>query len=1596
MGGLWSCSSAGERSGSRRRVAPRLTRPGVVSLTAGLLALLGSTALTTPLAHADAASAGATRSSPAGRDIRLTAASTGGTPVRPAPSAQAVAAWPVPPAADEVPSLRTRSSDTYLVNGQYEALVYGGSVNYQDSSGAWVPIDNSLVASSTAGYAWQNRANRYTLLLPAMLGAAPVAFRSPAGSVSLQLIGAGGTASVSGSTVTYANALPGVNVTLTAENDAVKESVVLTGPSSPASLSYALSLGGGLRASATASGGVAITDSTGRARFSFDAPTMSDARGTEAPAAAATLRLSPGASGSTVTLTLDRSWLQSAARQWPVTVDPSINYDADQDCQIQSGTKADTNLCGSGQYLYTGYGGTGSNVRRSVLLFNLQDAIPAGAQVTHAGLAVNLEWTTTSNYGSVSMYQLTQGWTTGVTWNDDDGTHAWTTAGGTYASTDLASQTPSTAGWYYWSGSGPSQLAQEWLSGTAVNDGVLLRADNESNDEVDIYGSTQTGSDPYYFVSYVNALGDRSTYGSESHLLTDRSSLSVNVANGNLVLTGSDLQITGTGLDLAVQRTYNSLGYGGAFGTWLMESGADEHLSFEDGNVDFQGGGGWDLTFYANGEGGYTSPPGLDAALVENGDGTYTVTYDSTQEQLHFTSTGVLTSDTDRNGDTITYTTSEGNLSSTTDTQGRQVSFSYGSPVGSNLITKITDSTGRTWQYGYTSANGYPELTSYTDPAGKQTQYGYDSSGRVTELLDPLGDETTVVYDSESRVTSITYVTNTETGTGPTTTYAYHPNATGSCAAAPSGDSLAGYTVATDANGHATTYCYALQGLVLQTIDPDSDSTQGSYTADQQVAAATDALAHTTTASYNTSNDLTQVTAPSDGSGQNGATDSATYNTPSTVTGYQYLPSSVTDAEGNCTAYVYDTAGNLTDTYAGQASPCDGNTGGVHTATRYQGDPGVSCGARTGQTCEVISGNGGTTSYGYDSEGNLTSVTPPSPLGGEAITYDPVSRVASVTDGKGQTTTYSYDHLDRVTQILYGGATQCSPSTGNCITYAYDADGNRISMTDQSGTTSYYYDALNRMTTESLPDTSSDCLGSSPAGMTYAYDGVGNLVTYCDSGGTTTYAYDPDNRLLSIAEPGGSCGPTPSLCSTFAYNPDGERTQTTFPGGATQTTTYDNSQDITSVVGKSSTAAVLTSFTYSYANGANDTPLVQTTTEDDAVASNTYTYSYDALNRLTAASVTGGTGTSYGYSYDSDGNMLNKTAGPVTTTYAYNSADQLCWAYVRASSNPCPSAPTGSTTYTFDANGNETGRSTGASFSYNSKNQTTWITYGGATLSAIAYTDQGQQSRIAAGSTSFDNSAAGTAISTTSGSSTYYLSDGQGNVLGERIGSSHYYFLTDHLGSVVAVISGDGETVSDRHAYDPYGSTTYSSGSVATPFGYAGGFTDATGLLHFGARYYDPRTARWTQVDPAGSSSAYVYASEDPINESDPDGEFPGVSNLHDDYQGLVFNSGWIWSWPCSFSQVCSKYHLYFYMSQWLVGAILFSGPGVTAALGAFIGATYGGNVGALVGSVLGGPVLWWSLASSSGFGSHGVWFNVDYTEHNGQWWTYHVLFWWL
>jgi RHS repeat-associated protein len=105
------------------------------------------------------------------------------------------------------------------------------------------------------------------------------------------------------------------------------------------------------------------------------------------------------------------------------------------------------------------------------------------------------------------------------------------------------------------------------------------------------------------------------------------------------------------------------------------------------------------------------------------------------------------------------------------------------------------------------------------------------------------------------------------------------------------------------------------------------------------------------------------------------------------------------------------------------------------------------------------------------------------------------------------------------------------------------------------------------------------------------------------------------------------------------------------------------------------------------------------------------------------------------------------------------------------------------------------------------------------------------------------------------------------------------YLHHNHLGTTAATTDSEGDVVQRTEHY-PYGVARYASQGWEEEYGYTGKERDAdTELCHFGARYYHPRIASWTSVDPAsveleslGARSTYAIARHDPINWLDPDG----------------------------------------------------------------------------------------------------------------------------
>jgi len=281
---------------------------------------------------------------------------------------------------------------------------------------------------------------------------------------------------------------------------------------------------------------------------------------------------------------------------------------------------------------------------------------------------------------------------------------------------------------------------------------------------------------------------------------------------------------------------------------------------------------------------------------------------------------------------------------------------------------------------------------------------------------------------------------------------------------------------------------------------------------------------------------------------------------------------------------------------------------------------------------------------------------------------------------------------------------------------------------------------------------------------------------------------------------------------------------------------------------------------------------VTTLVETIGGVATTYDYGYDSAGRLTGVDKNGGTIETY--AYDDDGNRTSFTGGGGPQLATYDVQDRLAsykgntYAYTKAGELQSRGAGTVQTTFAYDPIGNLLG-----------------VTLTNGT--AITYVVDGLQRRV------------GKKVNGTLVQGFLYQDDlrpvaeldGAGAVVSRFVyttfganvpaymvkGGATYRIVTDPAGSVRLVINTATGAIAQRMDYDGFGQVVSDTSPGFQPFGFAGGLYDKdTKLVRFGARDYDAEAGRWTAKDPVGfdggQANLYVFAGNDPINGSDPDG----------------------------------------------------------------------------------------------------------------------------
>jgi RHS repeat-associated protein len=554
--------------------------------------------------------------------------------------------------------------------------------------------------------------------------------------------------------------------------------------------------------------------------------------------------------------------------------------------------------------------------------------------------------------------------------------------------------------------------------------------------------------------------------------------------------------------------------------------------------------------------------------------------------------------------------------------------------------------TGNIFSDDLIAGTEYPDPTTGNPSPSNEETDAYDRLGEVTSKTEPNGSSIASAFDVLGRLRSQTV--NTTDGSG-------NPNAQFTY------DTLGNVASQTDALGNVTTFDHDSLGRKTQEVQPDPDGHSGhpttawTYDAAGNLIAITDPRGNATSFAYDLLNRQVQETLPDpDGSGPLvSPVITSQYN----VGGNE---NTTTDPLGNVsganpalhtTINVLDPFGRVAETI--QPSP-DGISAQPTTSYGYD---------RDGNQTSVTDALGNTTTAAYDNLNRKIQVTTPDPDGSGPLTapvtyyaYDALGNLFQVTDPLGHATNYQYDALNRKTETIQPSPDGVAPRPTTL--YGYDVSNNLTSVTDAQGqTTTYGYNQLNEKVSETDPDPDGAGPLTTPV-TTWQYDANRNVIAQTDPLGnapggnpaphTTNYAYDNLNRKTGEVQPSPD-GVSARPAISFTYDSVGNLLTETDPDGNTTTNVYDNlNREISTADQKGNPA-----FTSYDANGN----VVSTTDRNGQVTQ----FTYDNLDRqiteqwLDASSNVIHTITS---AYDLLGRLTSVSDPDSATTYAYDNLNR--------------------------------------------------------------------------------------------------------------------------------------------------------------------------------------------------------------------------------------------------------------------------------------------------------------------------------------------------
>ena len=542
-------------------------------------------------------------------------------------------------------------------------------------------------------------------------------------------------------------------------------------------------------------------------------------------------------------------------------------------------------------------------------------------------------------------------------------------------------------------------------------------------------------------------------------------------------------------------------------------------------------------------------------------------------------------------------------------------------------------------------------------------------------------------------------------------------------------------------------------------------------------------------------------------------------------------------------------------------------------------------------------------------------------------------RLAMMAYGNGDSVSYTYDAFDRQRTAAYNDGTtyHYDYSSDNALTRQYATDGSGITeqysyQYDSLGrlihsrqstadgaliqVTQHMYDNANRLTSQSWQ------FGTGLYHQQYSYTGV-------KADGATDGSVDGTISAITTTVPGRS-----AITSTYGYNTLRQLTSKTVKQGDTGVYTRSYAYDRIAVDSGNRMGTRLAStgytfgsssrsFTYTYDEAGNISRIVTAGTSVPKAAQ-LKEYGYDAQGQL--VSEKNGSGTTFGYAYDTAGNIRSITKdGTVTKSFGYTNPswpdlltsvtsggttkDILYEGQTQTSDLPSSGNPVTyyngkdytftwtkgrqlasatvdgkQVSYTYDMSGVRSGKQV-----YTTSNQRT-TTYTYTTLSGKVMRQQ------------WETRNSDDTVYQAMQSLEFVYDDGNqpfAMIYNDGSTSTLYYYVLNAQGDVIALLNANG-TLAASYNYGAWGNYSVhgADGKKTTdatfighinPLRYRGYYYDReTRLYYLQSRYYDFANCRFINADTFATTDAngflsanmFAYCENNPVGNSDPNGEF--------------------------------------------------------------------------------------------------------------------------